>query len=294
MTKYILFVVIVAAYTALVRAESPVSPGVRTLVDVPYKTGDSLTEYEADRCKLDIYLPTNSDRFPTLVWFHGGALKNGDKDGRQIESDSVKTATIAGSLAKAGIAVIPANYRLSPKVTFPAYIQDAAFAVAWAKHNMAKHGGDPTKLFIGGHSAGGYLALMLGMDEQYLASAGVKLDDISGVIPISGQTMTHYTIREERGLGKNQVTADQAAPVHFIRKSSPPLLVLYADRDMAARAEENAYFVAMMQGAGNKYVTGMMIEDRTHGSIASQLVHDADPARKAIIEFIHEHSMPQK
>jgi acetyl esterase/lipase len=290
MTKLIVFMVAAVLFSAPATAESPNSQGIRTLVDVSYKSGDDLTEYEKTRCKLDVYLPANSDKFATLVWFHGGGLKNGDKDGRQIENDSVKTVAIAGSLAKSGIAVVSANYRLSPKVTFPAYIQDAAFAVSWAKQNMGMYGGDPNKLFIGGHSAGGYLALMLGMDGQYLTAAGVKLEDVAGVIPVSGQTMTHYTVREERGIGKNQVTADQAAPVHFVRKTSPPFLVLYADRDMAARAEENAYFVAMMQGVGNKNVSGLMIEDRTHGSIASHLVNADDPARKAILEFIQVHS----
>jgi hypothetical protein len=62
--------------------------------------------------------------------------------------------------------------------------------------------------------------------------------------------------------------------------------VLYADRDMAARAEENMFFVAMMQGAGNKRVFGKMIADRTHGSIASQIENADDPARAAILEFI--------
>ena len=58
-------------------------------------------------------------------------------------------------------------------------------------------------------------------------------------------------MREERGIGKFTVTADDAAPVHFARKDAPPFLVLYADQDMAARAEENIYFVALMKGAGN-------------------------------------------
>ena len=80
--------------------------------------------------------------------------------------------------------------------------------------------------------------------------------------------MTHYTVHDERGIGKYTVTADEAAPVHFGRKDTPPFLVLYADHDMAARAEENAYFVALMQGAGNKRVTGQMVR-RSDGMAAS-------------------------
>lgn len=267
-------------------AETTAPEAVRVLIDVPYKQGDVLSDYEKERCKLDVYLPKAGKDFATLVWFHGGGLINGDKDGRQIKSDSVKTAQIARSLARAGVAVVAPNYRLSPKVTFPAYIQDAAAAVAWAKAHIAEHGGDAAKVFAGGHSAGGYLALMLGMDAHYLADAGVKLTDIAGFIPVSGQTMTHYTIRTERGEPKNAITADEAAPVHFVRADTPPFLVLYADRDMAARAEENAFFAALMRGVGNKRVTSLMIKDRTHGSIASEIEKDGDPARVAILEFI--------
>jgi acetyl esterase/lipase len=117
--------------------------------------------------------------------------------------------------------------------------------------NIQHHGGDKSKVFVGGHSAGGYLALMRGADNRYLANAGVDANTVAGFIPVSGQTMTHYTVREERGLGKNNVTADEAAPVYFIRAESSPFLVLYADHDLPARAEENALFVAFMRGAGN-------------------------------------------
>ncbi|MFN0077025.1 MAG: alpha/beta hydrolase [Prosthecobacter sp.] len=280
-----LALVLALSITAL-HAETVAPDSVRVLTDVPYKQGDALSDYEKERCKLDVYLPKAGKDFATLVWFHGGGLTNGDKNGQQIKSDSVKTAQIARSLATAGIAVVSPNYRLSPKARFPAYIQDAAAAVAWTQAHITEHGGDATKVFVGGHSAGGYLTLMLGMDAHYLADAGVKLAGIAGFIPVSGQTMTHYTIRAERGEPKNAITADEAAPVHFVRADTPPFLVLYADRDMAARAEENAFFAALMRGVGNKRVTSRMIKDRTHGSIASEIEKDGDPARVAILEFI--------
>jgi acetyl esterase/lipase len=266
-------------------ADSSPRGNVRVLTDMAYKQGDALTEYEKERCKLDVYLPGDAKNFATLVWFHGGGLTQGDKGG--TKDDSVKTPEVARSLAAAGIAVVAPNYRLSPKATYPSYIQDAAAAVAWVRQHLAEHGGDPKKVFIGGHSAGGYLALMLGMDAHYLGDVGVNLSDIAGVIPVSGQAMTHYTVRAERGIGKFSITADEAAPVYYARTSTPPFLVLYADHDMVARVEENAYFVAIMKGAGNKVITGQLIADRTHGSIASKIANEGDPARAAILEFMH-------
>ena len=254
------------------------------LTDITYKSGGELTEYEQSRCKLDVYLPKDRESFATLVWFHGGGLKQGDKAG--TKEDTVLTPEIASSLAAAGIAVVAPNYRLSPKVRFPAYLEDAAAAVAWTQKHIAKHGGDPKLIFIGGHSAGGYIALMLGVDAHYLADAGVKLADIAGVIPVSGQTLTHYTVREERGGKKFHITADDAAPLHFCGPNTPPFLVLYADRDMAARGEENLLFVEMMKAAGNKGMHSQLITDRTHGSIASKIADEGDSARGAILEFM--------
>lgn len=271
---------------SLTHAQEP--GGVRVLTDIAYKQGAALTDYERARCRLDVYLPPAGKGFATLVWFHGGGLQKGDKAG--TPEDSVKTPLIARSFARAGIAVVVPNYRLSPQAKFPAYVEDAAAAVAWAQANMTQHGADPAKLFVGGHSAGGYLAFMLGMDVRYLTAVGVKPAVIAGYIPVSGQTMTHYTVREERGLAKNSVTADAAAPVHYIRKDTPPMLVLYADRDMVARAEENAYFVAMMQGAGNKGVVGEMVADRNHGTIAAKLDQPDDPGRRAMLDFIRVNS----
>ena len=261
-----------------VRAETPKDGNITVLKNLPYKSGDSLSAYEKERCKLDVYLPKSGKGFATLVWFHGGALKNGNKEG---------VAKLGRSLAEAGLAVVAVNYRLSPKAKYPAYIEDAAAAVAWTKEHIAEHGGDPKRIFVSGHSAGGYLTLMLGLDTHYLHDAGTEAADMAGYIPVSGQTMTHYTVREERGIGQYTITADEAAPVHYARKDTPKFLVLYADHDMAARAEENAYFVAIMKGAGNTHITGVQIADRTHGSIGGKIAEEGDPAREAILQFIN-------
>jgi acetyl esterase/lipase len=275
-----------AALLALAAAYCPAAPAaaagasdVKTLANIPYKTGAALSDYEKQRCLLDVYLPSGAPGFATLVWFHGGGLTGGRKDDEG-------TRKIARSLARAGLGMVVPNYRLSPKAKYPAYIQDAAAAVAWTRAHIAEHGGDPARLFIGGHSAGGYLTLMLGMDTHYLAELGVAPQAVAGLIPVSGQVFTHYTVCAERGLDRFTITADEAAPVHYARKQTAPMLVLYADRDMVARAEENAYLVAILKGAGNTRVEGKLITNRTHNSIADKIAEEGDPARQAILEFI--------
>ena len=265
------------AYPLAARADdrTPIQP----IANIAYKTGDNLSEYETQRCKLDLYLPRNGKNFATLVWFHGGGLKGGAKDGGE-------TPKIARALAADGIAVASVNYRLSPKAKFPAYLEDSAAAVAWVRAHIAERGGDPERVFISGHSAGGYLTLMLAMDSRWLKPHGFTPDSFAGYIPLSGQTMTHYTVREERGIAKETIVADEAAPVFYCRKDTPPMLVLAGDHDMAARSEENEYLVAVLKGVGNMHVTFRQIPDRTHGSIANNIVKPGDPVRKAILDFI--------
>ena len=259
-------------------ASDPAALGVNLLPNLAYKSGDGRTDYEKERCKLDLYLPVGKKAFPTLVWFHGGGLTGGLKD------DSF-TTNIVRSLVQSGMAVAAVNYRLSPKAKYPAYIEDAAAAFAWVRTNIAAHGGNPNRVFIGGHSAGGYLTFMVGLDERYLRPYGLDSSAIAGLIPLSGQTLTHYTIREERGK-KSTLMADDAAPVYHARKDTPPMLVLYAERDMAMRIEENQLLVAALKSAGNTRVTARLIADRDHGSIASNIPQPGDPVHAAIVEFI--------
>ena len=276
--KRILPWLLVVLAGALPAADEP-TPDV---ADLPYKAGE-LTPYEVERCKLDLWLPPASaaQGFSTLVWFHGGGLTQGDKAG-------VHTRRIGRSLAAEGLAVATVSYRLSPKATYPAYCEDAAAAVAWVRAHIAERGGRPERVFVGGHSAGGYLAAMLAMDARLLARHGLQPTDLAGYIPVSGQMMTHYQIREERGIPKACVVADEAAPIRWVRKDAPPLLVLYADRDMASRAEECAYFVAALKAAGCKTVRGLQIADRTHNTVADKIAQPADPARQALLAFVQE------
>jgi acetyl esterase/lipase len=280
MKIHLLAVACIAAIHISVSPTKAEDSAVSAIQNIAYKSGADLTEYERERCQLDLYLPAKRDGFATLVWFHGGGLTGGSKDGK----DTVK---IARSLAGAGIAMAVPNYRLSPKAMFPAYVEDAAAAVAWTHQHIREQGGDASQVFIGGHSAGAYLTLMLGMDLRFLEKHGLAQKDIAGLIPVRGQTMTHYTVRGERGQGgRFAVTADDASPAHYARKDTAPMLLIYADRDMPARAEENEYFAAVLRGTGNERVTVLKVADREHGSVGHKIAEPDDPARRALLDFM--------
>ena len=270
----------ILAFTGLEAGE------LRTLRDIAYKDDVvSQTPYEQERCKLDLTLPADAKGFPTYVWFYGGGLKNGGKD-----LDSEYCAEIRASLARAGVAVVTPDYRLSPKVKYPAYVDDAAAAFAWTVKHIAAHGGDPRKVFIGGHSAGGYLALLVGMDPERLKPHGLTLGSVAGIAQVSGQVFNHYTVREERGQARYGITSDEAAPAFHIRKSLPPILTIYAQNDMLSRAEENMFFVTTLKAAGHTENYSLRVDDRDHATVGHNLRNDDDPARLAILNFIAKQS----
>ncbi len=226
--------------------------------DISYIPASETDAYRKERCKLDVYYPVGKKDFPTVVWFHGGGLEGGNKH-------------IPKELTEQGFAVVTVNYRLSPRATNPAYTVDAAEAVAWAFRNVATYGGRTDRIFVSGHSAGGYLALMLALDKRYLNAYGVDADSVAAYLPISGQTLTHYTIRKERALNTNLPVADEYAPANHARKDTPPMVLIAGDKnlEMMARYEENALLYAVLKGVGNDKVQLYEMQGFDHGRVVA-------------------------
>lgn len=210
--------------------------------------------YAKERCVLDVYYPKNEPDYATVVWFHGGGLTGGNKH-------------IPEALKRKGIAVVAVNYRLHPKVEAPTYIEDAAAAVAWVFNNIARFGGDSTQIFVSGHSAGGYLASMVGLDKRWLGAHRIDANRIAGLIPFSGHTITHMTVRKEKGIPDTQPVVDELAPLYHVRADAPPLLLITGDREMEmlGRYEENAYLMRMMKVAGHPDTRLFELDGYGHG-----------------------------
>jgi acetyl esterase/lipase len=181
------------------------------------------------------------------------------------------------------VIVVSANYRLSPNVKAPVYIEDAAAAVSWALRNVEKFGGSADRVFVSGHSAGGYLASMVALDPQYLKAHGFSTNDLAGAIPFSGHSITHFTIRKERGIGGLQAVVDEMAPLYHVRKDAPPFLLITGDRDeeIYGRYEETAYFWRMMQEVKHPDTTLAELEGFDHGGMP-------EPAFPLLLDFMKE------
>lgn len=251
--------------------------------DVQYLTESNLPYYDnsiiqsdnyiKERCVLDIYYPTNIKNFATIVWFHGGGLTGGEKE-------------IPEALKEKGFAVVGVNYRLSPNVNAPKYIEDAAAAVAWVFKNISNYGGDTSLIFVSGYSAGGYLTDMIGLDKKWLSVYDIDANDIAGLISLSGQAITHFTVREERGIPGTQPIIDELAPLYYVRKDAPPLILITGDRELEllGRYEENAYLMRMMKLNGHQKTKLYELDGYDHG-----IVDAAMPLLlKELNKIIHE------
>ena len=230
-----------------------------TLTDIPYSRANS---YASERCKLDVYYPGDKTDCPVVVWFHGGGLTGGNK-------------FIPAELRESGLVVVAVNYRLLPQATIDDCIDDAAAAVAWTFSHIGRYNGSPDKIFLAGHSAGGYLINMIGLDKHWLARYGVDADRIKALVPYSGQVITHFNVRAARGMQATQAYIDQYAPLFHVRADAPPIVIISGDREMElyGRYEETAYFWRMLKLVGHPDVSIYELDGYDHGAMAEPAHH---------------------
>ncbi len=254
--KKTLFTLICLSLSLALFAQKDETTKYNTLKDLSYISNTETDAYRNERCKVDFYYPENLKGFPTIVWFHGGGLEGGSKE-------------IPEDFKQKGVAIVGVNYRLSPRAQSPAYIEDAAEAVAWVFNHIENYGGDPSRIYIAGHSAGGYLTLMVGLDKTYLNKHGIDADRIKALFPVSGQTNTHYTIRKERGLPNDIPLVDSLAPLNQARKLTAPIYLISGDRqlEMTARYEENAHLAAILKSKQSKQVELLEFQGFDHGTV---------------------------
>lgn len=234
---------------------------------IVYRSDDA---YCQQKCRIEITAPMDGKSHPVIIWFHGGGLTGGKP-------------TMPQTLRSSGHVVISAGYRLSPQVSVREIIDDAAAAVSWVFSNAARYGGDLSQVYLAGHSAGGYLVTMLGLDKRYLEKYGIDADRLAAVVPYSGQSITHFTERKRQGIDALTPVIDDLAPMAHIRPDAPPIFVISGDREleMNGRYEENAYFVRMLRLNGHPDVRFVELGGFSHGAMAA-------PAHYLLLSYIKE------
>jgi acetyl esterase/lipase len=167
---------IAAALACAAHAQTPdVGAAMRTERDLVYRPGGD----PDGKDKLDLYVPPGQGPHPVIVFVHGGGLLQGDKS---------IYAGLGQYFVRRGFAAALINHRLSPGVSHPAHIEDAAAAFAWVYRNVARFGGDPGRVVLAGHSSGAYLAALLALDPRWLGAHDLDSTAIRGVVPISASS----------------------------------------------------------------------------------------------------------
>jgi len=218
--------------------------------------------YSLERLKLDIYHPAGMADCPVVIWFHGGGLEGGNKE-------------IPAQLKEKGLVVVGANYRLLPRVTVKETLDDAAEAVAWVFKHISEYGGDSGKIVVTGHSAGGYLSMMLCLDKSWLKNYDVDADSVMMYAPFSGQAITHFNVRKMQGIEPLQATIDEFAPLYWVRGDCPPLVLICGDRELElfGRYDENQYLARMMKLAGHQHTHLYEIDGHGHSGMVGPGFH---------------------
>jgi acetyl esterase/lipase len=264
------------------------SVAVKTYQDIVYSGVSNDPDKECH--ELDIYRPKGKSGCPVLFFVHGGAWVSGCKD--KVLS-VFGYSNVAESFVQHGIVVVMPNYRLSPGVKHPEHIKDVARAFAWTCQHIDRYGGDPDRIFVGGHSAGGHLVALLATDPTWLKAEGRSQKDIQGVIGVSGVYKLEdidldlkISIKGPKNsfkweaearpmvlaFGKDPDVLKQASPITHVHSGLPPFLLLNGGLDFSPLKRMSKDFSAALKDVGCEVQT-KTISWRTHDTLLFDIIH---------------------
>jgi acetyl esterase/lipase len=236
--------------------------------------------YGADRRqKLDIYLPRMADRRPIVIFWYGGSwIKGSEADYRFVGI----------ALAKLGFVAVLPDYRLYPQVTFPLFDEDGARAVAWVEQHAREFGGDPNRIVLMGHSAGGHTAAFLALNHAFLERYGANSQSIVGLIGLSGTYVFVPDSDVLRAAFPAPFTPADWQPIRFVDSQSPPTLLLHGLADTEVLPQEAIDLHDALVRARVR-VQMRLFAHRGHGDTVASfapLVRWRTPAVDEVAEFV--------
>ncbi|WP_149539546.1 alpha/beta hydrolase [Siccirubricoccus phaeus] len=239
---------------------APVEGSYRILRSLPYAEGNP-------RFTADVYVPHGAapGGRPLIVYFYGGLWTVGTKE-------EPTSATLPEDLAARGAVVVVPDYRLYPEVAFPAFIQDGALAVRWAAEHAAEWGADPSRIYLAGHSTGGYMALLIGLDRRYLAEAGFGDHRLAGLIGVAGiyerWLFEHRIMRPIFGESPDRRVY---LPASHLGRTPPPMLLLAGRLDVIVTPDNSEKLAEAARAAGGE------VELKLYGGVGHEGILMAGP-----------------
>ena len=205
---------------------------------------------------LDVYRTRTLARpAPVVVFFYGGSWQGGRREYYRF---------VGEALSKRGVVVVIPDYRKAPQHVFPAFMEDAAAATAWTIAHAAQIGGDPGRVYVMGHSAGGHIAALLGTDSRYLARQGLRSRQLAGVIGLAGPydflPITDPSLQHVFGA---QTDWPISQPVNFVDGDEPPFLLIHGASDRSVWPMNSEHLAKRLRDAGEP-VTLRIIPNTGH------------------------------
>jgi len=277
--------IVVTPKSMLFAANAP-----RVIKDIPYSEAA-----KGDRRRsFDLYLPADSGKQPPLLAFiHGGFWLLSDDEYRIGPA-------LAENLAQDGVAVALIRYRLAPAHRHPAQAEDVTAAVAQLVKDSSKYNFDARRIYLAGHSAGGHLASLVGLDARYLSRHGLAKNSLAGIVSISGlydlmptwNVSNNQIAATEKSFGKNTAQLKQAAPIHHVRADAPPFLIISAFEDFPGFALDARRFAETLSQVGAKEVQQLTPKGTDHFT-AVKLDDRNNEVRRAILSFMNVKALPK-
>jgi arylformamidase len=267
------------------------APAQKLAPNIPY------VENGHKRHVLDIYTPEKpvGTSLPVMFWIHGGGWQTGDKSDVALKPEV---------FVERGFIFVSTNYRLLPEVGMAELMGDVARSLGWVYRNIAGHGGDPRRIFVGGHSSGAQVAALISTDERYLKKEGVPFDVLKGCVPVDGDTydipkiiMTAehrqalyggkmFTFGHRQKFGNDpEKHVDFSAVTHVAKgKGIPPFLLLYFSGNPDTRAQAERLGAVLKAAEIPVKVYGK--SDSNHSRLNDDLGKPDDPATQELYKFL--------
>lgn len=223
-----------------------------------YEVTSDVRYGDGDRHLLDVYLPKDRGaRVPLVIFFYGAGWKGGSKESFEF---------VAASLTANGFAVIIPDYRVFPQVRFPAFVEDGAAAVAYAREHADELGVDASQFFLMGHSAGAHIASLIALDPHYLGGDS----SLAGVVGLSGP---YDFLPIESGYLLDvfpESSREQSQPINFVTADAPPMLLIHGGDDNVVKPG-NSERLAERLREENVPVTLKIYNGQGHARLAAGL-----------------------
>ena len=247
--------------------------GCDAVFDVPY--GEDYWQ------RIDIYRsPVDDADLPVLLFAHGGGWTNGYKEWMGL---------LAPAITAVPAIFVSVSHRLAPEHRFPEPFDDCLDALAWVHRNIGRYGGNPERLFVGGHSSGGHLFSLVTLRRDARRAAGLPDGVVQACFPLSSRfnmvfhdpepgTTEH---RHKSMLFARDEDMVSASPLHQIEGNRVPFLIAYGDHDIPALVDGGQQMYKALAEAGTP-VDLIELDENDHFDTALETRHPDNPWTLAV------------